>query len=152
MQICHCLFSLMQKSFILTWCPPATKSATNFFTETTTSTVQKLMFDWRKTMILLFFYVYYHYSTFLLFFQSFPFFGVEPVLLDESGKEIHGPGEGYLVFKKPWPGMMRTLFGNHERFQTTYFNKFPGYYCTGDGKHFSISLSKNTVKKLILKS
>ncbi|KAL0280013.1 UNVERIFIED_CONTAM: hypothetical protein PYX00_001441 [Menopon gallinae] len=64
---------------------------------------------------------------------AFPFFGVMPVLLDESGKEIEGPGEGYLVFKRPWPGMMRTLFGNHERFQSTYFSKFPGCYCTGDG-------------------
>jgi len=54
--------------------------------------------------------------------------------LDESGKEIEGVGEGYLVFNKPWPGMMRTLFGNHERFQSVYFSKFPGYYCTGDGK------------------
>jgi acyl-coenzyme A synthetase/AMP-(fatty) acid ligase len=66
--------------------------------------------------------------------QTFPFFGVLPVLLDESGKEIEGPGEGYLVFRRPWPGMMRTLFGNHERFEETYFKKFPGYYCTGDGK------------------
>ncbi|XP_015377784.1 PREDICTED: acetyl-coenzyme A synthetase [Diuraphis noxia] len=64
---------------------------------------------------------------------SFPFFGVKPILLDESGKEIEGVGEGYLVFNKPWPGMMRTLFGNHERFQSVYFSKFPGYYCTGDG-------------------
>jgi len=37
------------------------------------------------------------------------------------------------VFNKPWPGMMRTLFGNHERYQSVYFSKFPGYYCTGDG-------------------
>jgi len=66
-------------------------------------------------------------------FQSFPFFGVKPILLDESGKEIEGVGEGYLVFNQPWPGMMRTLFGNHERYQSVYFSKFPGYYCTGDG-------------------
>lgn len=46
---------------------------------------------------------------------------------------IEGPGEGYLVFKRPWPGMMRTLFGNHPRFEQTYFSKFPGYYATGDG-------------------
>lgn len=72
--------------------------------------------------------------------QAFPFFGVEPVLLDEAGVEIEGPGEGYLVFKKPWPGMMRTLFGNHERFQTTYFTKFPGYYCTGDGKYLILDV------------
>ena len=38
------------------------------------------------------------------------------------------------VFKQPWPGMMRTVYGNHERFESTYFKKFPGYYTTGDGK------------------
>ncbi|KAL1117498.1 hypothetical protein AAG570_004820, partial [Ranatra chinensis] len=64
---------------------------------------------------------------------TFPFFGVMPVLLDEEGREIRGAGEGYLVFEKPWPGIMRTLYNNHERFQDTYFKKFPGYYCTGDG-------------------
>ncbi|XP_073973079.1 acetyl coenzyme A synthase isoform X2 [Rhodnius prolixus] len=64
---------------------------------------------------------------------TFPFFGVEPVLLSEEGNVIEGPGEGYLVFKRPWPGMMRTLFGNHPRFEQTYFSKFPGYYATGDG-------------------
>ncbi|XP_018325951.1 acetyl-coenzyme A synthetase [Agrilus planipennis] len=64
---------------------------------------------------------------------TFPFFGVQPALLDESGKEIEGEGEGYLVFKRPWPGIMRSLFGNHERYEATYFSKFPGYYCTGDG-------------------
>lgn len=65
--------------------------------------------------------------------QATPFFGVQPVLLDESGKEIDGEGEGYLVFPRPWPGIMRTLFNNHERYEVTYFSKFPGYYCTGDG-------------------
>uniref|UniRef100_A0A6M2DYW4 Acetyl-coenzyme A synthetase n=1 Tax=Xenopsylla cheopis TaxID=163159 RepID=A0A6M2DYW4_XENCH len=64
---------------------------------------------------------------------SYPFFGVEPKLLDENGVEIHGEGEGYLVFNKPWPGIMRSLFNNHSRYETTYFSKFPGYYCTGDG-------------------
>lgn len=64
---------------------------------------------------------------------TFPFFGVEPTILDEQGKEIEGEAEGYLVFKKPWPSMMRTVYGNHVRFETTYFKKFPGYYCTGDG-------------------
>lgn len=38
------------------------------------------------------------------------------------------------VFKRPWPGIMRTVFGNHERFENTYFKKFPGFYVTGDGK------------------
>uniref|UniRef100_T1J915 Acetyl-coenzyme A synthetase n=1 Tax=Strigamia maritima TaxID=126957 RepID=T1J915_STRMM len=64
---------------------------------------------------------------------TFPFFGVIPAILSEEGKELEGPAEGYLVFKRPWPGMMRTLYGDHERFETTYFKKFPGYYCTGDG-------------------
>ncbi|XP_050727038.1 acetyl-coenzyme A synthetase, cytoplasmic-like isoform X3 [Eriocheir sinensis] len=63
----------------------------------------------------------------------FPFFGVEVALLDEEGQEIKGEGEGYLVFRRPWPGIMRTVYGNHERFETTYFKKFPGFYCTGDG-------------------
>ncbi|XP_026314476.1 acetyl-coenzyme A synthetase [Hyposmocoma kahamanoa] len=64
---------------------------------------------------------------------GFPFFGVEPTLLDENGKPIEGPGEGYLVFARPWPGIMRTLFGDHDRYEKVYFSKFPGYYCTGDG-------------------
>ncbi|KAL2729449.1 acetyl-coenzyme A synthetase [Vespula squamosa] len=64
---------------------------------------------------------------------AFPFFGVLPELLDEDGHVIEGEGEGYLVFRQPWPGMMRTLFGNHQRFQNTYFGRFHGYYCTGDG-------------------
>ncbi|XP_064098464.1 acetyl-coenzyme A synthetase, cytoplasmic-like [Macrobrachium nipponense] len=63
----------------------------------------------------------------------FPFFGVDVALLDEEGREIKGEGEGYLVFRQPWPGIMRTVYGNHERFETTYFKKFPGFYCTGDG-------------------
>ncbi|XP_053553108.1 acetyl-coenzyme A synthetase, cytoplasmic isoform X2 [Bombina bombina] len=64
---------------------------------------------------------------------TFPFFGVLPAILDESGEELEGEAEGYLVFKQPWPAIMRTLYGNHERFETTYFKKFPGYYVTGDG-------------------
>ncbi|KAE8736667.1 hypothetical protein FOCC_FOCC017878 [Frankliniella occidentalis] len=52
---------------------------------------------------------------------TFPFFGVQPQLLDENGKRIDGPGEGYLVFGRPWPGMMRTLYGNHERFEQDGF-------------------------------
>lgn len=70
----------------------------------------------------------------VLLLQTFPFFGVKPLLLDECGIEIKGEGEGYLVFSQPWPGMMRTLYNNHERFEDTYFSKFPGYYCTGDGE------------------
>ncbi|TGZ48425.1 Uncharacterized protein DBV15_02788 [Temnothorax longispinosus] len=65
--------------------------------------------------------------------NTFPFFGVLPELLDEDGRVIEGEGEGYLVFRRPWPGMMRTLYGNHQRFQNTYFDRFNGFYCTGDG-------------------
>jgi acetyl-CoA synthetase len=64
---------------------------------------------------------------------AFPFFGVEPALVNDDGCEIEGPGNGFLVFKRPWPGIMRTVFGNHQRFEDTYFKRFPGYYCTGDG-------------------
>ncbi|RWS14926.1 acetyl-coenzyme A synthetase: cytoplasmic-like isoform X1 [Dinothrombium tinctorium] len=63
---------------------------------------------------------------------SFPFFGVVPAILNEEGKELHGPCEGYLVFKEPWPAIIRTVDGNHKRFEVTYFHRFPGYYCTGD--------------------
>nr|XP_026690167.1 acetyl-coenzyme A synthetase, cytoplasmic [Ciona intestinalis] len=64
---------------------------------------------------------------------TFPFFGIVPAILSDEGVEIEGPGEGYLVFKQPWPGMMRTVFGDHKRFERTYFTKFPGYYVPGDG-------------------
>uniref|UniRef100_A0A665XAY2 Acetyl-coenzyme A synthetase n=1 Tax=Echeneis naucrates TaxID=173247 RepID=A0A665XAY2_ECHNA len=64
---------------------------------------------------------------------TFPFFGVEPTILNEHGEELEGEAEGYLVFRKPWPGIMRTLYRNHEHFENTYFKKFPGFYVTGDG-------------------
>lgn len=64
---------------------------------------------------------------------TFPFFGIEPAILTEDGKEVEGPGKGYLVFKRPWPGIMRTVYGDHKRFEQVYFSKFPGYYVTGDG-------------------
>jgi acetyl-CoA synthetase len=63
-----------------------------------------------------------------------PFFGVQPVLLDEEGKEIEGnPASGNLAIKHPWPSQMRTLYGDHRRFYETYFQMYPGYYFTGDG-------------------
>ena len=65
---------------------------------------------------------------------TLPFFGVQPALLDDEGRELQGAASGHLVFKCPWPAMMRTVDGNHHRFQSTYFFRFPGYYCTGDGK------------------
>lgn len=65
---------------------------------------------------------------------TLPFFGVEPVILNEEGKEIEGNGvSGLLAIKAAWPGIMRTLYGDHERFKQTYFAMYPGYYFTGDG-------------------
>lgn len=67
---------------------------------------------------------------------TLPFFGIEPVLLDEEGVEVEGnPASGYLCIKKTWPGQMRTVYGDHERFRETYFDRFPGYYMTGDGAY-----------------
>ncbi|XP_066512177.1 acetyl-coenzyme A synthetase, cytoplasmic-like [Hoplias malabaricus] len=64
---------------------------------------------------------------------TLPFFGVLPCILNEHGEELEGEAEGYLVFRKPWPGIMRGVYGNQERFENTYFKKFPGFYVTGDG-------------------
>jgi acetyl-CoA synthetase len=65
---------------------------------------------------------------------SFPFFGVDPVILDDTGEEVRYPGqEGALCIRRPWPGMARTVFGDHERFRETYFSQMPGMYFTGDG-------------------
>jgi len=63
----------------------------------------------------------------------FPFFGVTPHILDEEGKVVEGEGEGYIVFSRPWPGIMRTVYGDQDRFEQTYFSRFPGYYMSGDG-------------------
>ena len=62
-----------------------------------------------------------------------PLFGVEPVLVDPEGNELKGEAEGALCIKRSWPGQMRTVFGDHERFIQTYFAAFPGKYMTGDG-------------------
>jgi acetyl-CoA synthetase len=62
-----------------------------------------------------------------------PFYGVVPAILDDKGKELAGAATGFLVLKKPWPGIMRTVYGDHSRFEQTYFSKFPGFYLTGDG-------------------
>ncbi|WP_380871681.1 acetyl-coenzyme A synthetase [Sphingomonas sp. DBB INV C78] len=64
---------------------------------------------------------------------SLPFFGVEPRLVDGAGLEIMGSGEGNLCIARSWPGQMRTVWGDHERFFQTYFTTFPGLYFTGDG-------------------
>jgi len=55
------------------------------------------------------------------------------VILREDGLEAGVNEGGWLCIKKPWPGMMRTIYGDPQRFKETYFSKFPGYYCTGDG-------------------
>jgi len=62
-----------------------------------------------------------------------PFFGVRPAIVDGSGKEQHGACEGNLVLLDSWPGQMRTVYGDHQRFIDTYFRTFPGTYFTGDG-------------------
>ena len=64
---------------------------------------------------------------------TLPFFGIQPILLDGNGKEIHGPGEGLLMIKSSWPSQLRSVYGDHNRFIETYFKPFPGYYFTGDG-------------------
>ncbi|YCH20986.1 acetate--CoA ligase [Pseudomonas sp. D1-3] len=62
-----------------------------------------------------------------------PFFGVQPVLLDEQGKEIDGPGAGVLAIKASWPSQIRSVYGDHQRMLETYFTAYPGYYFSGDG-------------------
>ena len=64
---------------------------------------------------------------------TLPLPGVLPLLVDGSGVELHGATDGMLCIKAPWPGIMRTVFGDHERFIQTYFTTFPGLYFTGDG-------------------
>ncbi|WP_166800636.1 AMP-binding protein, partial [Pseudomonas aeruginosa] len=62
-----------------------------------------------------------------------PFFGVQPVLLDEKGKEIDGAGSGVLAIKASWPSQIRSVYGDHQRMIDTYFKPYPGYYFSGDG-------------------
>ena len=64
---------------------------------------------------------------------SHPFFGVKPKLVDAEGVELHGETEGNLVITDSWPGQMRTVYGDHQRFIDTYFSTYPGAYFTGDG-------------------
>lgn len=67
---------------------------------------------------------------------TLPLPGVQAVLLDDYGHEIPSGSQtkqGYLCIKAPWPGMMRTVYGHHQRFVDTYLSRFPGYYFTGDG-------------------
>ena len=62
-----------------------------------------------------------------------PFFGVQPALVNAEGGLIEGAGEGYLVLTDSWPGQMRTVYGDPQRFFETYFSTYPGFYFTGDG-------------------
>jgi acetyl-CoA synthetase len=64
---------------------------------------------------------------------TFPFFGIEPVLMNDKGEIIDGPGEGSLCLLGSWPGQMRTVYRDHERYFKTYYSQFPGFYFTGDG-------------------
>ena len=64
---------------------------------------------------------------------SKPFYGIEPCIVNKEGVEQHGESEGMLCLKDSWPGQMRTVYGDHQRFISTYFSQFDGKYFTGDG-------------------
>jgi acetyl-CoA synthetase len=64
---------------------------------------------------------------------TLPFFGVEPTVVDDQGKVLEGPCTGNLCISRPWPGIMRSVYGDPDRFRKTYFSTFPGRYFTGDG-------------------
>jgi acetyl-CoA synthetase len=64
---------------------------------------------------------------------TLPFFGIQPAIVDADGKRLEGECAGNLVIADSWPGQMRTVYGDHQRFIDTYFKTYPGTYCTGDG-------------------
>jgi len=64
---------------------------------------------------------------------TLPFFGVKPVIIDEKNKRLEGVASGALYIEEPWPAIMRTVYGQHERFKETYFTLCPGMFFTGDG-------------------
>ncbi|HET7922005.1 MAG TPA: acetate--CoA ligase [Gammaproteobacteria bacterium] len=64
---------------------------------------------------------------------TLPFFGVRPAIVDAEGRELPGEASGNLVITFPWPGQMRTVYGDHQRFMDTYYKTYPGKYFTGDG-------------------
>jgi len=67
-------------------------------------------------------------------FPTRPFFGIEPVLVDLEGHEVVGPSaSGHLCMKRPWPGIARTIYGNHQGYLDIYFKPHPGFYFSGDG-------------------
>lgn len=69
---------------------------------------------------------------------SWSFFGVQPLLMDTENKPIKGAGEGRLCIADSWPGQARSIYGDHARFEQTYFTTFPGYYFTGDGARLDV--------------
>jgi acetyl-CoA synthetase len=64
---------------------------------------------------------------------TLPFFGVQPAIVDAMGQVLEGAAEGNLLLTDSWPGQMRTVYGDHQRFIDTYFSAYPGNYFTGDG-------------------
>lgn len=64
---------------------------------------------------------------------TLPFFGIKPVLVDQNNNVVTGPGEGSLCIDSSWPGQMRSVYGDHQRFIDTYFTQYPGRYFSGDG-------------------
>ena len=62
-----------------------------------------------------------------------PFYGIKPVIVDKNGKVLKGEAQGRLCIAQSWPGQMRTVYGDHNRFIETYFSQFDGKYFTGDG-------------------
>ena len=66
-------------------------------------------------------------------YATLPMPGIEAVLLDENRNEITGEAKGVLAIKKPWPSIARSIWGNHDRYKSVYFSKYPGYYFPGDG-------------------
>ena len=62
-----------------------------------------------------------------------PFYGIKPVIVDQGGKVLKGEAQGRLCMAQSWPGQMRTVYGDHNRFIETYFSQFDGKYFTGDG-------------------
>lgn len=85
---------------------------------------------------------------------TFPFFGIHPKLLDEDGKEVKTPNtQAYFCYDMPWPGIMRTVWGDHQRFVKTYLVQFPGKYVTGDyalidaeGYYFILGRADDVIK------
>ncbi len=64
---------------------------------------------------------------------TLPMPGIRPLLVDANGSELLGPAQGHLCLRHPWPGQARTVWGDHDRYVSTYFSTYPGYYFTGDG-------------------